>query len=102
MTESSDWITTQEAAARLGVSTARVRQMMSEGLLTGQKMGGKYRGQWQIKSSDVELKAHKKGITNTMRVKNRMTPSPITAKLDTNYNEAMHKKGNYKKRGGNS
>jgi len=83
------WITTQEAANRLRVSTARIRQMMAEGQLTGQKMGGKYRGQWQIKSSDVELKAHKKGVTNTMRVKNRMTPSPITASLETNYNQAL-------------
>ncbi len=89
MAEDFEWSTTQEAATRLGVSTARIRQMVAEGQLTGQKMGGKYRGQWQIKSSEVELKAHKKGITNTMRVKNRMTPSPITANLDTNYNEAM-------------
>ncbi|MEN8173943.1 MAG: CBS domain-containing protein, partial [Chloroflexota bacterium] len=83
------WITTQEAAKRLGVSTARIRQMMADGQLTGQKMGGKYRGQWQIKSSDVALKAHQKGVTKTMRVKNRMTPSPITASLETNYNEAL-------------
>ncbi len=89
MSDTPEWITTQEAAERLGVSTARVRQLMAEGQLTGQKMGGKYRGQWQIKASDVKIKAHKKGVTNTMRVKNRMTPSPITATFDTNYNEAM-------------
>ena len=89
MTDKAEWITTQEAADLLGVSTARVRQMMAEGQLTGQKMGGKYRGQWQIKASDVELRLHKKGVTYTMRVKNRMTPSPITATPETNYNEAL-------------
>ncbi len=89
MPDAPKWITTQDAANRLRVSTARIRQMMAEGQLTGQKMGGKYRGQWQIKSSDVELKVHKKGVTNTMRVKNRMTPSPITASLETNYNQAL-------------
>ncbi len=89
MPETSEWITSQEAADRLNVSTARIRQLLAEGQLTGQKMGGKYRGQWQIKSSDVELKAYKKGVTKTMRVKNRMTPSPITATLDTNYNQAL-------------
>lgn len=89
MQETPEWVTTQEAADRLNVSTARIRQLLAEGQLTGQKMGGKYRGQWQINSSDVELKAYKKGVTKTMRVKNRMTPSPITATLDTNYNEAL-------------
>jgi acetoin utilization protein AcuB len=63
--------------------------MVAEGQLTGQKMGNKYRGQWQIKASDVEIRAHQKGVTYTMRVKNRMTPSPITASPDTNYNEAL-------------
>jgi acetoin utilization protein AcuB len=85
----TEWITTQEAANLLGVSTARIRQMVANGQLTGQKMGNKYRGQWQIKASDVEIRAHQKGVTYTMRVKNRMTPSPITASPDTNYNEAL-------------
>ena len=89
MTTNSKWITTQEAATRLGVSTARIRQMVSNGQLTGQKMGNKYRGQWQIMASDVEIRFYQKGVTNKMRVKNRMTPSPITASIETNYNEAL-------------
>lgn len=89
MNTHSSWITTQEAADRLGVSTARIRQMMAEGLLSGQKMGGKYRGQWQIDENEVALLAHKKGVNHTMRVKSRMTPSPITASTKTNYNQAL-------------
>ncbi|CAG0969781.1 hypothetical protein ANAEL_01114 [Anaerolineales bacterium] len=88
--ELNEWITTQEAADRLGVSTARVRQMVAENQITARKVGGKYRGQWQIKSSDVEKRLHEKGVTKTMRVKNRMTPNPIVANLETNYNEALH------------
>lgn len=87
--ELNEWMTTQEAADRLGVSTARIRQMVAENQITARKMGGKYRGQWQIKSSDVEKRLHKKGVTQTMRVKNRMTPNPIVASLETNYNEAL-------------
>jgi acetoin utilization protein AcuB len=87
--ELKEWITTQEAADRLGVSTARIRQMVAENQITARKVGGKYRGQWQIKSSDVEKRLYKKGVTQTMRVKNRMTPNPIAASLETNYNEAL-------------
>ena len=89
MTPTPKWITTQEAANRLEVSTARIRQMVADGQLTGQKLGNKYRGQWQILASDVENRFYKKGVTYKMRVKNRMTPSPITASPDTNYNEAL-------------
>ena len=87
--ESKEWITTQEAAERLGVSTARIRQMVAENQLTARKMGSKYRGQWQIQSSDIEKRLHEKGVTQTMRVKNRMTPNPVTANPKTNYNEAL-------------
>jgi len=89
MTPTPKWITTQEAASRLGVSTARIRQMVADGQLTGQKLGNKYRGQWQIMASEVENRFYQKGATYKMRVKNRMTPSPITASPDTNYNEAL-------------
>jgi len=88
MTE-QEWISTQEAADRLGVTTARIRQMVAENQITARKMGSKYRGQWQIKSSEIEKRLHEKGVTKTMRVKNRMTPNPIVANLETNYNEAL-------------
>ena len=87
--ESKEWITTQEAADRLGVSAARIRQMLAEKKFSSRKVGGKYRGQWEIKASEIEKLLHKKGITQAMRVKNRMTPNPIVATLKTNYNEAM-------------
>jgi acetoin utilization protein AcuB len=87
--EDKEWITSQEAAERLGVTSARIRQMVAENQITARKMGGKYRGQWQIKASDVEKRLYKKGVTQTMRVKNRMTPSPIVAHPKTNYNDAL-------------
>jgi len=87
--ESKEWITTQEAAERLGVTTARIRQMVAENQISARKMGSKYRGQWQIKSSEIEKRLHEKGVTQTMRVKNRMTPNPIVANPKTNYNEAL-------------
>jgi len=87
--EQKEWITTQEAAERLGVSTARIRQMVAQDQISARKIGGKYRGQWQIKSSEVEKRLFEKGVTLAMRVKNRMTPNPIVATIKTNYNEAL-------------
>jgi acetoin utilization protein AcuB len=84
-----EWISTQEAADRLGVTTARIRQMVAENQIGAQKMGSKYRGQWQVKASEVEQRLHEKGVTPTSRVKNRMTPNPIVAGPKTNYNEAL-------------
>jgi acetoin utilization protein AcuB len=89
MSINSEWILTQEAAEKLGVTTARIRQMVATGQLTGKKSGGKYRGQWQINASEVAKRVHQKGVSGTMRVKNRMTPSPIVATPKTNYNEAL-------------
>jgi len=63
--------------------------MVAENQINARKMGSKYRGQWQIKSSDIEKRLHEKGVTQTMRVKNRMTPNPIVANPKTNYNEAL-------------
>jgi len=89
MSKNDEWISTSDAAIRLGVTTARIRQMVANDQLSGRKFGGKYRGQWLIKASEVDEKAHMKGVTGTMRVKNRMTPNPITASPKTNYNEAL-------------
>jgi acetoin utilization protein AcuB len=87
--ESDEWITTQQAADRLGVTSARIRQMVAENQISARKMGGKYRGQWQIKSSEIEKRLQAKGRTQAMRVKNYMTLNPIVATLKTNYNEAL-------------
>jgi acetoin utilization protein AcuB len=89
MANQEEWLTTNEASERLGVTTARIRQMVANNQLAGKKMGGKYRGQWLIKASEVDKRVHKKGVTGTMRVRNRMTPNPITANPKTNYNEAL-------------
>lgn len=84
-------ISTTEAAELLGVSTARVRQLMAAGELTGTKLGGKYRGQWMINKTDIidRLLKAKKGEVEPMRVKNKMTRAPITAEPKTTYNEAL-------------
>ncbi len=87
--ETKEWMNSQEAADRLGVTTARIRQMVAEEQLGARKIGGRYRGQWEIKTSDVVKRLHIKGVTQAMRVRNRMTPSPITATLKTSYNEAL-------------
>ena len=89
MTNNPDWITTREAATRLEVTMARVRQMVVEEKLTARKLGGKYRGQWLVKSSDITQRLQKKGANGTMKVKNRMTHNPIVASPKTTYNEAL-------------
>lgn len=87
---SANWISTKEASEILGVSTARIRQLVAAGDLTATKLGGKYRGQWMVSTSDIMNRlSSKKGETKAMRVKNRMTRAPITAKPSTTYNEAL-------------
>ena len=61
-----EWITTREAAERLGVTTARIRQMVAEDQIDARKMGSKYRGQWQINANEVEERIHAKGVTETI------------------------------------
>jgi len=89
--DNTTWISTKEAADILGVSTARVRQLVATGQLSANKLGGKYRGQWMISTSDIinRLSISGKGESRPMRVKNRMTRAPITAQPKTTYNEAL-------------
>lgn len=87
--DSGDWISTAQAAQRLGVTTARIRQLIAEGALAARKLGGKYRGQWLVSAADVEQRRRKEETEGTMKVKMRMTPSPITAMPRTNYNQAL-------------
>ena len=63
--------------------------MVAEDQISARKMGSKYRGQWQIKATDIEERIHAKGVTETMRVKNRMTPNPIVANPKTTFNQAL-------------
>jgi excisionase family DNA binding protein len=56
--ESKERITTQETAERFGVTPARNRQMVAEKQISARKMGSRYRGQWQVKTSAVEKRIH--------------------------------------------
>jgi acetoin utilization protein AcuB len=89
--EETAWITTREAADLLGVSTARIRQLVAAEKLTAKKLGGKYRGQWLVSVSDITRRLTKstEGEQQAMRVKSRMTRAPITAQPKTTYNEAL-------------
>jgi acetoin utilization protein AcuB len=89
--EETTWITTKEAADLLGVSTARIRQLVAANALTAKKLGGKYRGQWLISTTDIikRVSSSAKGEVRPMRVKNRMTRAPITVQPKTSYNEAL-------------
>ena len=71
-----DWMSTQEAAADLGVSTGRVRQLLLAGQLPGEKLGR----DWLIRRSDVgRFKALPPGRTRRPRALNaphRRPPKP--------------------------
>lgn len=49
--ERSDYLTTKEAAARLGVSDARIRQLLLEGRISGLKVG---ETAWLVPLKEVE------------------------------------------------
>ena len=61
-------LTTKEAAERLGVIPARVRQLILEGLLPAQKFGRDL----MIKESDLELVKNRRGRGRPR--KNKATP----------------------------
>jgi len=49
-----DFLTTEEVAIELGVSTSRVRQILLSGELVADKEGTRYRGFWKIYPEQVE------------------------------------------------
>jgi excisionase family DNA binding protein len=59
------YMTTTEAAAKLGVSSARVRQLVSDGTLPAQKFGPVN----MIKVSDLELARNRPGVGRPPKVK---------------------------------
>lgn len=54
MAHEVDLMDTTEVAAYLGLTTGRVRQLAIDGLLKGQRLGGKQRGAWAFVRDDVE------------------------------------------------
>ena len=68
---SEEWMSTQEAAKQLGITTARIRQLVAEKKINAQKVGGKYRGQWLVSASDIAQRIPK-GVSTQMNVKNRV------------------------------
>lgn len=92
MAEKKEWISTTEAAELLGVTTARIRQLVASEEVAAQKVGSKYRGQWLIKTSSITKRLSKlldKG-ESLMRVRSRMTPDPIVTSPKATYNEVLH------------
>lgn len=55
MAENELYMTTQEVAEALGISTSRVRQLLLAGELVANRIGDRYRGYWQIKPEQVEI-----------------------------------------------
>jgi excisionase family DNA binding protein len=48
------YMTTAEAAAYLGVTNSRIRQLILDGFLPAIKLGDERRGMWLIRREDVE------------------------------------------------
>lgn len=49
-----EYLTTQEVAELLGVSTSRVRQLLLAGKIPADRTGDRYRGNWYIDPASVE------------------------------------------------
>jgi excisionase family DNA binding protein len=49
-----DLISTQQAAEILGISLARVHQLIKDGRLPATKFGERLRGMWLIRRADLE------------------------------------------------
>jgi excisionase family DNA binding protein len=56
-----DLIGTQQAAEILGVSLARVHQLIKGGRLPATKFGERLRGVWMIRRADLEKVKHRPG-----------------------------------------
>jgi excisionase family DNA binding protein len=59
------YLTTNETSARLGVSTARVRKMLKDGILAGRRFGR----DWQVEETSVSAR-----IAEQEREKKKETP----------------------------
>ncbi len=59
------YITTTEAAERLGISSARVRQLVSDGTLPAQKFGPVN----MVKESDLDLARRRPGVGRPPKAK---------------------------------
>lgn len=68
-----EFITTTEAATRLGVSSARVRQMVLSGELPAQKLGPVN----MVKASDLDLVRNRRSVG---RPKKEAAPAVVAAK----------------------
>lgn len=51
---SEDWLSVEDVARRLNVTTRTVRGWLSRGVLTGYQFGGVVRGTWKVKPEDLE------------------------------------------------
>ncbi len=69
-----DWITAEQAASELGVSTGRVRQLLASGQLPGRRFGRA----WVIRRGDLEryraLPPGTKGSPRALTTRRRPPP----------------------------